>query len=61
MDNLIFLMEREAEAAREESNEHRLEVAEMEQERAVELRALGDMMATLSSRNRARDTPRLRG
>ena len=31
----------------------------MEQQRLVELRALGDIMATIRLRNRARDTPRL--
>ena len=47
MDDLIHLMETEAEARREKANQHRLEMAEMEQQRVVELRALGDIMATL--------------
>ena len=52
-------MATKAEVRREEANQHRLEMAEMEQQRVVELRALGDMMATIRPRDRARDTPRL--
>ena len=45
MDDLICLMLTEAEARREEANEQRLKMAEMEQQRLVELRALGDILA----------------
>ena len=34
-------------------------MAEMVKQRVVEFRALGDIMATLRPRDRARDTPRL--
>ena len=52
-------MATEAEARREEANQHRLEIAEMEQQRLVELRAIGDIMTIIRPRDRARDTPRL--
>ena len=52
-------MATEAEARREEENQHRLKMAEMAKQRVVELRAHGDIMATLRPRDRARDTPRL--
>ena len=59
MDDLIRLMATEAKARREEANQHRLKMAEMAKQRVVELSALGEIMATLRPRDRARDTPRL--
>ena len=59
MDDLICLMRTKAEARREEANEHRLKMAEMEQQQVVELRALGDIMTTLRLRERAREIARL--
>ena len=59
IDELIHLMVIEAEARREEANQHRLKMAEMAQQWVVELRALEDIMATIRPSNRARDTPRL--
>ena len=53
-------MAAKAEARREEANQHRLEMEEIEQQQVVELRVLGGIMATLRPRDRARDTPRLR-
>ena len=58
MDDLIRLMVTEGKAKRER-NQPRFEMAEMKQQRVVELRALGDIMATLRPMDRARDTPRL--
>ena len=52
-------MEIETEVRREEANQDGLEMAEVEQQRVVVLRALGDIMATLRRRDRAKDIPRL--
>ena len=46
MDDLILLMTTDAEARREEANQHRLVMAEMELQQVVKFRALGDIMAT---------------
>ena len=59
MDDLIHLMATEAEARREKANQSRLKMAEMAKQQVVELRALGDIMATLKLTYRARDTPRI--
>ena len=54
-------METQVEIRSEEESKHRLEMAEMEHQLVLELRALGDILEILRLRDRARESPKLQG
>ena len=58
-EDLIQFMMQESEARREETAQHRIEVAEKEQARRLELEGLRMEMGGTRPRERVRETPRL--